>query len=185
MKKITLHLFLIIIPNFLFALDDSDIFLDSVYFTAIKKSNYEKVMSMLGKGVSPNILDSDSLVGLAYALENEDIKMFDLLIKQGADLNKKIQNGSSILIFYVANKRFQNLDHLLKSGANVNFQDKLGRNVVMHAIEKMNIEALKILLDSGFDDTATDFSGKDIYEYSRLTRNNSIRNLIDNFEPRH
>ena len=48
-------------------------------------------MEMFEKGVSANILDSDDMSPISYALTNDDQRMFDLLIKNNADINLKIQ----------------------------------------------------------------------------------------------
>ena len=71
-------------------LDDSDIFVEAVLFTAVKKSNYEKVIEMIERGVLTNIHDSEDMTPLAYALRNDDEKMFELLLKNDADVNKQI-----------------------------------------------------------------------------------------------
>ena len=99
-----------------YALDDSDIFLDAVFFSAVKKSNYDKVIRMIEEGISLNIDDSDGLTPLAYALKNDNEKMFDLLISKGADINKKILDGNSHLIFYISNKRFKLIEKMYKRG---------------------------------------------------------------------
>ena len=75
MKKKNIKKFLVFTSIFLFfqnslAVDDSDIFVEAVLFTAVKKSNYEKVIEMIEKGVSTNIYDSDEMSPLAYALRN-------------------------------------------------------------------------------------------------------------------
>ena len=71
----------------LFAFDDSDIFHEKVFLKAVKKSDYAKASEMIQMNVSINALDSDGLVPMAYALANEDSKMFDLLSKAGARIN--------------------------------------------------------------------------------------------------
>ena len=60
---------------------------------------------MIEDGISLNTSDSESLTPLAYALKNDDERMFDILISKGADINKKILDGNSHLIFYISNKR--------------------------------------------------------------------------------
>ena len=55
---------------------------------------------MIEEGIL-NMNDSDSLTPLAYALENDDEKMFDLLISKGADINKKILEGNSSNFLYI------------------------------------------------------------------------------------
>ena len=137
-KLIASLLFFIFFSKNLGAIDDSDIFLDAVFFSAVKKSNHEKALRMIEEGISLNINDSDGLTPLAYALKNDDIKMFDLLISKGADINKKILNGNSHLIFYISNKRYNLIKKIIDAGANINFQDRIGRTALMNAIEKKN-----------------------------------------------
>ena len=181
-KNLSFFLFFCTISNFSFSLDESDVFLDSVFFTAVKKSNYDKTKEMLAKGVSVNAKDSDGLVALAYALKNDDVKMFNLLIENGAEINTSILKGTSLLIFYVTDYRYLLIKNILDVGAKINFQDKLGRTALMHAIEKRNSDAVRILFEQEFDKTLTDFSGKDIFDYSKAARNNYIKNLITETE---
>ena len=95
MKKKNIKKFSVFIYFFLFfqnslAVDDSDIFVEAVLFTAVKKSNYEKVIEMIERGVTTNIHDSEDMTPLAYALRNDDEKMFELLLKNDADVNHQI-----------------------------------------------------------------------------------------------
>ena len=61
-------------------LDDSDILVDRVFMTAVKKKNYQKVEEMLDNDAAVNYKDSENLVALAYALDNDDRRMFELLV---------------------------------------------------------------------------------------------------------
>ena len=89
-------IFILLIPLYpLLAFDDSDIFHEKVFLKAIKKSDYTKVSEMLQMNVSINSVDSDGLVPIAYALANEDSKMFDLLIEAGARINIKVLDQAS------------------------------------------------------------------------------------------
>ena len=54
LKFFSLFLFIIFLPFKLISLDDSDIFVDSVFLSAVKKSNYDKVMNMIEEGLSSN-----------------------------------------------------------------------------------------------------------------------------------
>ena len=93
---------LFLVPLYtLFAFDDSDIFHEKVFLKAIKKSDYSKVSEMLQKNVNVNEKDSDGLVPIAYALANEDIKMFEILLHAGAKMNVEVLDASSLLIFYI------------------------------------------------------------------------------------
>jgi ankyrin repeat protein len=166
-----------------FSLDDSDILLDRVFMTAVKKSNYSKVEEMLDQDVAINYKDSENLVALAYALENDDKRMFKLLIDNGADPKVKILNKNSLLIFYVVKNRYLLIDDIIKSGVDINSQDKMGMTALMHSIEKINLNAVNVLAMKDFDREKTDFAGKTIFDYSNLSRNTIIRKIIETLNP--
>ena len=187
MKKKNIKKFSVFIVIFLFfqnslAVDDSDIFVEAVLFTAVKKSNYEKVIEMIERGVLTNIYDSEDMNPLAYALRNDDEKMFELLLKNDADVNDKILKKTSLLTFYIKSKKSKLLKRLLEADADVNFQDSIGMTPMMHAIENINIDAIKLLtsLDyiSDLDVEIMDYSGKTMFDYVKNSRNNYLKKLI-------
>ena len=181
-KKFSVFLYFFLFFQYSFAVDDSDIFVEAVFFTAVKKSNYEKVIEMIERGVTTNIHDSEDMTPLAYALRNDDEKMFDLLLKNDADVNHQILKKTSLLTFYIKSKKSKLLAKLLKADADVNFQDSIGMTPMMHAIENINIDAIKLLLSIDFienlDVKITDYSGKTIFDYVENSRNNYLRKLI-------
>lgn len=182
-KKPYIFFFLVIIFLFnkpLAALDDSDVLIDRVFMTAVKKSNYNKVEEMLDKNAAVNYKDSENLVALSYALLNDDRKMFDLLVAGGANTKVTILNKISLLIYYVNNQKYSLIEDLVKSGVNLNFQDKLGMTALMHSIEKGNVNAVNSLIRENFDKNLTDFSGKTIFDYAGSSRNLLIKKLIEN-----
>ena len=186
LKFFSLFLFIIFIPLKVISLDDSDIFLDSVFLSAVKKSNYDKVMNMLEEGLSSNekkisinSLNSEKMVPLAYALKNEDLKMFKILLENGADPNVMILNKTSLLSYYVTNKKSKLIIEIIDSGCNINSQDELGRTALMMAIESGNFQAVKILSKIDVDVELTDFSGKTILDYSKKARDTRMYDLID------
>ena len=119
---------------------------------------------------------------LAYALRNDDEKMFELLLKNDADVNKQILKKTSLLTFYIKSKKSKLLKRLLEADADVNFQDSIGMTPMMHAIENMNIDAIKILssIDNkdDIDTEITDYSGKTMFDYAENSRNNYLKKLI-------
>ena len=130
------------------AFDDSDIFLESVFFTAVKKSDYDKVIEMFEKGVSSNLIDSEKMSPLAYSLANDDEKMFNLLLKNDADISRNILNKTSLLTFYIKSQKSKLLKLIILNGADVNSQDRIGMTPMMHAIENLNVDAIKLLSNS-------------------------------------
>jgi len=181
-KKFSVFLYFFLFFQYSFAVDDSDIFVEAVLFTAVKKSNYEKVIEMIERGVTTNIHDSEDMTPLAYALRNDDEKMFDLLLKNDADVNHHILKKTSLLTFYIKSKKSKLLVKLLKADADVNFQDSIGMTPMMHAIENINIDAIKLLLGIDYienlDVKITDYSGKTIFDYVENSRNNYLKKLI-------
>lgn len=176
-------LFYFFIGNFnVLSVDDSDILIDRVLMTAVKKSNYKKVEEMLDKDAAINHRDSNNLVPLAYALENDDRKMFKILISKGANSKVKILNNSSLLIYYVSVKKYSLILEIIETGIDIDFQDKMGMTALMHSIEKLNVNAVTILSKTKFDKEITDFSGKTIFDYAKNSRNIVIRKIIEDLK---
>ena len=135
-------------------------------------------MEMFEKGVSANILDGDDMSPMGYVLINDDQRMFDLLIKNNADINLKIQKKTSHLTFYIKSQRSKLLKSLIINGSDLNFRDNTGMTPMMHAIENVNIDAVDLLLEAGIETDLTDYSGKTIFDYVRNSRNNYLKKLI-------
>jgi len=186
LEKFSLFLFLLIIPLSIFSMDDSDIFLDSVFINAVQKGDLEKVKKMIADGISKsekkialNNKDSEGMVALAYALKSDNSNMFHLLLEGGANINIPVLEGKSLLIFYVSNNRFALIDDIINGGVNINSQDKLGRTALMISIETRNFKAVQALYKKKIDITMTDFGGKTIFDYAEKCRDNRIKSLIN------
>ena len=158
--------------------EDSDIFLDSVFLSAVKNSNHEKVRNILEESLSNSekkieidFLDAQKMNALSYSLKNDDFKMYEILTEYGANVNKTVLNGQTILIYYISTEKTQLLKKIIESGCNLNAQDKLGRSSIMVAIESLNDHAVKVLSEHEYDINLTDYSGNTIYEYLDKIRN--------------
>ena len=150
--------------------------------TAVKKSNYQKVEEMLDKDAAVNYKDSKNLVALSYALLNDDRRMFNLLVSNGANTKVTILNKISLLIYYVNIQKYSLIEDLVKSGIDLNFQDKLGMTALMHSIEKGNVNAVNLLVRENIDKDLTDFSGKTIFDYAESSRNLLIKKMISSLD---
>ena len=181
-KKFSVFIYVFLFFQYSLAVDDSDIFVEAVLFTAVKKSNYEKVIEMLERGVTTNIEDGEDMTPLAYALRNDDEKMFELLLKNDADVNQQILKKTSLLTFYIKSKKSKLLAKLLEADADVNFQDSIGMTPIMHAIENINIDAIKLLISinnvEDLETEITDYSGKTMFDYVENSRNIYLKKLI-------
>ena len=127
-----------------------------------------------------NIIDSEGLLPISYALKNDDETMYQILIKNGADINKNILDKSSNLIFYIKRERFKLLHNLIEDGVNLNFQDNTGMTALMHAIENVNLEAIKVLIQNKkyLELEISDYSGKTVFDYAEFSRNRFVKDLI-------
>ena len=67
---------------------------------------------MFEKGVSSNLIDSEKMSPLAYSLANDDEKMFNLLLKNDADISRNILNKTSLLTFYIKSQKSKLLKKL-------------------------------------------------------------------------
>ncbi len=172
----------IFIDKISLSVEDSEILVDKVFMTAVKKKNYKKVQEMLDNDAAINYKDSNNLVALAYALDNEDRRMFKLLVENGANIKKIILNKSSLLIFYVSMKKFMLIEDIIETGIDINFQDRLGMTALMHSIEKENINAINLLIKHNADKELTDFSGKTVFDYVSMSRNLLVKKLIKSLE---
>ena len=70
---------------------------------------------MIERGLLTNIHDSEDMTPLAYALRNDDEKMFELLLKNDADVNNKILKKTSLLTFYIKSKKSKLLKKTFRS----------------------------------------------------------------------
>ena len=180
-KKICVIFFFVFLNKTGVTIEDSDIFLESVLFNAVKVSDYEKTSEFSEKGkATANIIDSEGLLPISYALKNDDETMYQILIKNGADINKNILDKSSNLIFYIKRERFKLLHNLIEDGVNLNFQDNTGMTALMHAIENVNLEAIKVLIQNkkNLELEISDYSGKTVFDYAEFSRNRFVKDLI-------
>ena len=143
----------------------------------------DKYIDEITKQNNPNIQDGENMTPLAFALSNDDEKMFELLLKNDADVNKQILKKTSLLTFYIKSKKSKLLKRLLDADADVNFQDSIGMTPMMHAIENINIDAIKMLVRIDYKDeldtAISDYSGKTMFDYVENSRNNYLKKLID------
>lgn len=185
-KRISIFLYALFFFSNSLAFDDSDIFLESVFFTAVKKSDYDKVIEMFEKGVSSNLIDSEKMSPLAYSLANDDEKMFNLLLKNDADISRNILNKTSLLTFYIKSQKSKLLKLIILNGADVNSQDRIGMTPMMHAIENLNVDAIKLLSNSKIVEdlqiNISDYSGKTIFDYANDSRDSYVKELIDSLK---
>lgn len=113
----------------------------------------------------PYYLKADAIVPpLICAAESDNVKVVEVLLQHGADVNGKGVDGKTALMGAVNRRDFAMAEMLIKSGANVNAQDNNGDSVLEYASkgscsvdgEKM----IKYLLQNGANRDIKNNQGK-------------------------
>ena len=99
---------------------------------------------LLEYGVDPNIEDIDGSTTLSIAVDENQVKIVELLLKAGAILYEKMANfnGFTELMMAVRNDNGETIKLLLKYGADPNIQNQNGAT----AIQSTNSYPIKVLL---------------------------------------
>ena len=98
----------------------------------------------------------DDEEALRQAVSEEDLEAVKRLIKKGADVNAKNENGKTPLNIAVVLGYVEIAQLLIKKGADVNAKDIYGRTPLHNAVMDKRIDLMKLLLDSGADINAKD-----------------------------
>ena len=163
-------------------------------------TKYEEIIYMLiEKGANVNVEYQRGYTPLMLASIFGDIKMVEILINNGADIDATYGDyGETSLIFSIIYKHIEIASMLIERGADINFTVGYHRkNALMYAIESKNyaiksknIEIISMLIERGIDINAQDNDGwtalmyasdkldKDIV--SILIKNGADINIKDN-----
>ena len=181
MRNLTFFLvFLVIFVNqSSFSIDESDVFPELVYWSALKKGNYDKILYYLDNGLSPSTLDNQNMSPLAYGIKSNNKQIIKLLIEYDADVNGTFLNNLSPLIYASYLNRFELIQTLLENNADVNKQDNLGKTALMVAIEKEHPKIVKQLIKSDIDVEISDYAGNTIFDYIKFIRNQEIIFMVN------
>jgi len=85
---------------------------------AIKNNDSQQVMDLLKAGADPNISSgADGSTPLMIAAGEGNVKLINMLLDAGADLNAMDKNGDSVLVYAARNGRKYAIDALIEAGA--------------------------------------------------------------------
>jgi hypothetical protein len=120
------------------------------FYDAIKRGDLESVKELFDKSII-NIKNAYGVTPLIMAVSRsyEDIAKF--LIKNGADVNAKDNEGSSTLLHscFVDDSKIAEL--LVRSGADINVQDNFGITPLIYSCSEGYINLAKLLVKYGAD----------------------------------
>lgn len=120
---------------------------------AASRGNLEVVEYLIGKGAKATIEDSHGATPLNFAAGagQADTRIYDLLLKSGADLKKDLNHdGANALLLAIANDRDLKLtDYFIAKGLSLKSSDAAGHNAFGYAARGGNIDVLKALQQRG------------------------------------
>jgi len=124
--------------------------------SAIMSDFTDIVKLLLDNNADPNLLlgadiGSDNDNSLTTACRFGNIKIIEMLLNSGVDVNHANKYGSTALSIASRNNHIETVKLLLLNGVNLNITNFYGSNPLMIAIENNNIEIAEILLLNGTD----------------------------------
>jgi ankyrin repeat protein len=129
-------------------------------FWAASRGNVELMEYLITKGAKVNMVDNHgySVANFAAVGGQQDTKVYDLCLKNGADLKKDLTSeGANALLLGVANdKDFALTNYFVSKGLDIKSVDAEGNTAFNYATKSGNIPLLKSLLEKGvkFNDNA-------------------------------
>lgn len=93
-------------------------------------------------------------------IETNNNTIIEALLKQGADVNAKDDNGESALLFAAKNGQTEMVQLLLIKGANVNLKTPKRTTALMVAVYKCHKDVVEVLLAQGADVNSRNRSGE-------------------------
>lgn len=107
------------------------------------------VEKLLEKGANPNSKQVGMDVALNIALDRENFKIAEVLLKYKADVNIRDENGWTPLIRASIAGRLETVKYLLKNGADVDFCCHEGWNAATASLFRKNKEVYNFLTENG------------------------------------
>jgi ankyrin repeat protein len=129
---------------------------------AVQFGNMKKLMSLLNKGVDPNLHEDYGWTPLQWAAQEGNDRAVKSLIKAGAIVDALDNQGFSALMLAIGEGHDSTVRLLIANGANVNQKCKAHKNgtPLHHACAWNRLEIAKILISYGADINAVDSAGR-------------------------
>jgi ankyrin repeat protein len=93
-------------------------------------------------------------------MDDADICIIDVLIKNGARVNSRDQNGNTPLFYAITRDNFNIVELLVKNGSNVDTKNKADNTPLFYAITIKNPDIIEFLVQKGANINAQDKQGK-------------------------
>lgn len=121
-------------------------------FWSAARGNLAIVEYLLSKGARLDLVDSHGSTPLGFAANagQANTKIYDALVRAGADIKQKNQDGASLLLTAIANdKDFALTNYFISKGLSLQDTDAAGNTAFNYVARSGNIDLMKSLLQKG------------------------------------
>ena len=112
----------------------------------------EVVKMLIDAGVNVNAKTSSNmtpLLSLCYSVKEPNLKILELLINAGADMNATWSVSHSALTYLIQYKNLEAIKLFASKGANLRVRDPLGKTLLHDAVLSGDIEIINFLITHG------------------------------------
>jgi ankyrin repeat protein len=141
----------------------------TVLYYAVLNEDIDAIHLLFEKGAKINEPDS-SILPLIKAIEMKNIPIIDILIKNGADINKSFNYGDTLLTYAIKFYSIDTIKLLIEKGADVNKPNSYGNTPLHFAVLTNKIDVIKLLFEKGAKINKSDY----------LNRNTSLHMALEN-----
>lgn len=129
------------------------------------KNNYDKefLEYIIAGKPDLSVEDGKGNNALDLAIDNNDVALVELLVKAGADVNRK--RGGDTYLMQMKPEQTEITKILLENGADTEKTASEDRTMLMRAVENMNTTLIETLLQQEADVTAEDDNGNTALQY--------------------
>lgn len=139
---------------------------------AAKNNSVFQASSLIKHGISTEIQDQRGWTPLCIALEHEQLKCAEVLVRWKANVNFVHHNGTSILHHIVSLGSYKGVRFLLRHGVEINVLDTDGWPAVHYGLQGGHFKCTALLFAAGCD---TDYyTKKRIQEYKSAVRMSTV-----------
>ncbi len=107
-----------------------------------------------------DLQEDDLSMALMLAIDQRQIETISLLIKNGADVNKKVFEGWTPLMEAVDENHIDIIELLIENEVKINAKDDSGRTALFKAVDQTNLEIVSLLIKHGADVNVQDNQGR-------------------------
>lgn len=134
--------------------------------TAVAANDSDRVHGLLAANESPDERDEYGRTALIYAVMFDNVRIGQMLVSQGANVNFHDQLGKTALHWAVERGSGDMLRLLLDAKAMIEAQDLHGLTPLMAAASNGKAEAVRILLQYHADPRKPDYTGHDAVDWA-------------------